>query len=87
MERTKHFEMIEHENLITEKLGVDKLPDYTLLNKDLKRFSGESDIEGLKAADVRLIRRRLKSKRDNIVYDFDSTGKPRTRTVRGPDMF
>jgi hypothetical protein len=75
MERTKHFEMIEHENLITEKLGVDKLPDYTLLNKDLKRFRGESDIEDLKASDVRLIRRRLKNKRDNIVYDFDSTVK------------
>ncbi|MDI6890925.1 MAG: transposase [Thermodesulfovibrionales bacterium] len=73
MERTKHFEILEHENLITEKLKMEKLPDYTTLNKDLKRFKGEGDIKGLKAADIRLVKKRLKHKRDNIVYDFDST--------------
>lgn len=73
MERIKHFEMLEHENLITEKLGLEKLPDYTVLNKDLKRFKDEADIEGLKASNIRITRKRLKNKRDNIVYDFDST--------------
>ncbi len=73
MERTKHFEMLEHEALITEKLGVDKLPDYTTLNKDLKRFKDETGVKGLKAGNIKLIRKRLKNKRDNIVYDFDST--------------
>lgn len=72
MERTKHFEMLEYDNLITEKLGVEKLPDYTTLNKDLKRFRDEVGINGLKSANLRLIRKRLKDKRDNIVYDFDS---------------
>ncbi|GER92644.1 IS1380 family transposase [hot springs metagenome] len=56
MERTKHFEALEEENLIKEKLGVKKLPDYTTLNKDLKRFKDEGDIEGLKASGMRLIR-------------------------------
>jgi hypothetical protein len=73
MERTKHFEMLEYKNLITEKLGVEKLPDYTVLNKDIKRFKDETGIKGLKATGIRLIRKRLKNKRDNIVYDFDST--------------
>ena len=73
MDRTKHFEMLEYENLITEKLGVEKLPDYTVLNKDIKRFKDETGINGLKAAGIRLIRKRLKNKRDNIIYDFDST--------------
>ncbi|RMG70144.1 MAG: hypothetical protein D6710_07685, partial [Nitrospirae bacterium] len=73
MERTKHFEMIENDALIREKLMVDKLPDYTTLNKDLKRFKREEDIMGLKEAGIRLIRNKLRDKRDNIVYDFDST--------------
>jgi hypothetical protein len=73
MDRTKHFEMLEHDNLITEKLGIEKLPDYTILNKDIKRFKDETGINGLKAADIRLIRKKLKNKRDNVVYDFNST--------------
>lgn len=73
MERTKHFETLENENLMTQKLGVSKLPDYTILGKDLKKFNGEENIVGLKAAGRKLIRKKLKNKRDNIVLDFDST--------------
>lgn len=75
MERTKQFEIIESDSLITEKHGVEKLPDYTTLNNDLKRFKTESDIRGLKDADTKLIKEKLRHKRDNIVYDFDCTVK------------
>lgn len=73
MERTKHFETLENENLIAQKLGVCKLPDYTILGKDLRKFTSEEHVAGLKAAGRKLIRKKLKNKRNNVVLDFDST--------------
>jgi len=73
MERTQHFEMLEHAALITQKPGVYKLPDYTILGKVLRKFTSEEHIAGLKAAGRKLIRKTLKNKRNNVVLDFNST--------------
>ncbi len=41
MERTRHFDLLKHENLITKKPVVKKLPE----------FKSEGDIRGLKESD------------------------------------
>ena len=37
LQRPYHFEAIQDDPLITYKLGLERLPDDTLFNKDLRR--------------------------------------------------
>lgn len=42
LERLFHFAAIEADPLLKRKRGWERLPDHTLLNKDLKRFDSET---------------------------------------------
>jgi hypothetical protein len=67
------FEDIENDPLLSAKHGLDKLPDYTVLNKDLhNHFKSDEDVNRLrrvKAKQVKTVLRRIKG---NLVLEYDS---------------
>ena len=71
--RLFHFEDLEDDPLVTTLVGVNKLPDFTLLYKDLDRFQDEAAIEGLKRVNTRLVGRWVGQE---MVLDLDSTVQP-----------
>jgi len=72
LQQPYNFEVIEHDPLITHKLGWERLPDHTLFNKDLKRFDSEEGVRQLLHIHWDLVQRRLRRAR-RLVIDFDST--------------
>lgn len=71
-ERLFHFEDLEEDPLLALKLGLPKLPDHTVLNKDLHRFRGASEVESLRASNREILHRSLRGLRRGIL-DFDTT--------------
>ncbi|WP_206923156.1 hypothetical protein, partial [Alicyclobacillus suci] len=67
-----HFEDIEQDPLLKLKLDVPKLPDTTLLYKDLKRLGSDAGIKAIRSAH-RQILRSLLPKGQGIVVDIDSS--------------
>ena len=72
LERIFHFEAIAQDPLMTHKRGLQRLPDHTLFNKDLKRFDSEERVDELRTIQRDLTRPALKRRRPWI-FDFDST--------------
>lgn len=72
-ERIFHFEDMEHDPLLTLKLGLPKLPDTTLLYKDLiKRLGSSSGIKAIQSAQRQVLKSLLPQGSD-IVIDIDSS--------------
>ncbi|WAH35704.1 IS1380 family transposase [Alicyclobacillus dauci] len=71
-ERIFHFEDIEHDPLLMLKLDLPKLPDTTLLYKDLKRLGSPVGMEAIRSAQ-RLVLKSLLPKGHDIVVDIDSS--------------
>ena len=64
---------MEHDPLLTLKLGLPKLPDTTLLYKDLaKRLGSSAGIKALQSAQRQLLQSLLPQGSD-IVIDIDSS--------------
>ena len=72
-ERIFHFEDMEHDPLLTLKLNLPKLPDTTLLYKDLiKRLGSSAGIRAIRSAQRRVLKSLL-PQGSNIVVDIDSS--------------
>jgi len=71
-ERIFHFEDIEQDPLLTLKLNLPKLPDTTLLYKDLKRIGSSAGIKAIRSAQRRILKSLLPKGHD-IVVDIDSS--------------
>jgi hypothetical protein len=71
-ERISHFEDIERDPLLTLKLGLPKLPDATLLYKDLRRLGSTAGIKAIRSAQRQGLESLLPGERD-IVVDIDSS--------------
>ena len=71
-ERIFHFEDIEQDPLLRLKLDLPKLPDTTLLYKDLRRLGADTGIKAIRSAQ-RQILKSLLPKGQDIVVDIDSS--------------
>ncbi|GMA66050.1 hypothetical protein GCM10025859_64920 [Alicyclobacillus fastidiosus] len=71
-ERIFHYEDIEQDPLLTLKLDLPKLPDTTLLYKDLKRLGSFAGIRAIRSAQHQILKALLPKGRD-IVVDIDSS--------------
>ena len=71
-ERLFHFEDLEADPLLALKLGMPKLPDHTVLNKDLHRFSGPLEVEALRAVHQEVLHRSLRGLQEGVL-DIDTT--------------
>lgn len=71
-DRILQFEDLENDPLISEKLGLPKLPDYSLLYKDLRRFNSKERVEELIAVNNSYLRQ-IPSPDSNIILDYDSS--------------
>ena len=72
LQRPYHFEAIQNDPLITYKLGLERLPDDTLFNKDLKRFDSEDKVRQLLRVHWDVVGGHF-TKPKRLVIDFDST--------------
>jgi hypothetical protein len=72
VERVWHFADLEQEPLLCVKRGRDRLPDYTLLYRDLARFAAPGLLSQLRAVGERLLRRALATQ-PWVTLDCDST--------------
>jgi len=70
--RIYDFEAVEDDPLICAKRGLDKMPDYTLLYKDLERFADLDGIDTLRLIDQGVFRDIL-AKQCGAVLEVDST--------------
>ncbi|KYP79904.1 IS1380 family transposase [Ferroacidibacillus organovorans] len=71
-ERIFHFEDIEQDPLLKLKLDLPKLPDTTLLYKDLKRMGSSEGMKAVRSAQRQILKSSLPKGRD-IVVDIDSS--------------
>jgi len=73
-ERICHFEEIEQDTFLARELGLSggKLPDTTILYKDLDRFDSQEKIDGLKKVNDQVNARQLKNQK-TVILDFDSS--------------
>ena len=71
-ERIFHFEDIEQDPLLRLKLNLPKLPDTTLLYKELPRIGSEIGIRAVRHAQREILSSILSNERD-IVVDIDSS--------------
>lgn len=73
-ERICHFEEIEQDTFLARELGLvgGKLPDTTILYKDLDRFDSQEKIHGLKQVNDQVNARQLKDQK-TVILDFDSS--------------
>lgn len=73
-ERISHFEEIEQDSFLARELGLSngKLPDTTILYKDLDRFDSEEKIGMLKKVNDQVNARQLKNQK-TVILDFDSS--------------
>lgn len=72
LQRPYHFEAIQDDPLITYKLGLERLPDDTLFNKDLRRFDSEEKVRQLLRVHWDVVGAHF-TKPKRLVIDFDST--------------
>jgi hypothetical protein len=68
------FEDIEHDPLLSAKRGMEKLPDQTVLRKDLNNnFKTDEDVNRLRRVKGQQVKRELKRLSGNLVLEYDST--------------
>ena len=68
------FEGIENDPLLTAKRGLKKLPDQTVLRKDLlNHFKTDEDVNRLRQVKARQVKRELKRLSGYVVLEYDST--------------
>lgn len=68
------FEGIENDPLLCAKRGMKKLPDQTVLRKDLNnQFKSDEDVNRLRRVKARQVRGVLKRLDGNVVLEYDST--------------
>ena len=68
------FEGIENDPLLCAKRGMEKLPDQTVLRKDLtNQFKSDEDVNRLRRVKARQVRGVLKRLDGNLVLEYDST--------------
>lgn len=72
IERFYHFEAIEEDPLISQKLGLEKLSDVTVLYKDIGRFETEEEVKGLEDVLFSYAQRCLEGQQ-YVILDIDST--------------
>lgn len=72
--RISHFEEIEQDKFLAKELelSTDKLPDTTILYKDLDRFDSAEKIQMLKQVNDQVTTRSLKNQK-TVILDFDSS--------------
>lgn len=74
LENIYQFEGIEQDPLFCAKRGVEKMPDQTVLRKDLhNHFEDEADVERLRRVKSRQVKAELKRVGGNLVLEYDST--------------
>jgi hypothetical protein len=68
------FEGIENDPLLSAKRGMEKLPDQTVLRKDINnQFKTDEDVNRLRRVKVRQVNSVLKRLDGNLVLEYDST--------------
>ena len=68
------FEGIENDPLLCAKRGMEKLPDQTVLRKDLtNQFKSDEEVNRLRRVKARQVRGVLKRLDGNLVLEYDST--------------
>ena len=68
------FESIENDPLLSVKRGMDKLPDQTVLRKDLiNKFKTDEDVNRLRLVKTSQVKKELKRLKGNLVLEYDST--------------
>ena len=68
------FEGIENDPLLCAKRGMEKLPDQTVLRKDLKnQFKTDEDVNRLRRVKAQQVRGVMKRLEGNLVLEYDST--------------
>jgi len=74
LENIYQFESIENDPLLSAKRGMDKLPDQTVLRKDLiNKFKTDEDVNRLRRVKTSQVKRELKRLKGNLVLEYDST--------------
>ena len=69
-----HFEDIENDPLLCAKRGMEKLPDQTVLRKDLNnQFKTDEDVNKLRRVKAQQAKGVLKRLDGNLVLEYDST--------------
>jgi hypothetical protein len=68
------FEDIENDPLLSCKRGMDKLPDQTVLRKDLiNQFKTDEDVSRLRRVKASQVKKQLKRLNGNLVLEYDSS--------------
>jgi len=68
------FEDIENDPLLSCKRGMEKLPDHTVIRKDLiNRFKTDEDVSRLRAVKASQVKKELKRLNGNLVLEYDSS--------------
>ena len=74
LENIYQFESIEQDPLLSTKRGIDKLPDQTVLRKDLiNHFKTDEDVNRLRQVKAYQAKRELKKLEGNLVLEYDSS--------------
>ena len=68
--RVHEFEQLEGDELVRRKLGLPKMPDTTLLYRDLERLSGDKERDALRGLGLSLAQRVIG---EEVILDTDST--------------
>ena len=70
IERISHFAEYEQDPLLTLKLGLPKLPDHTVLYKDLEKFDTQDKVDSINEVNKRILPHLVESE---VILDIDST--------------
>jgi len=74
LENIYQFEGIERDPLITSKHALEKLPDQTVLRKDLiNQFKTDDDVNRLRGVKTKQVKNVLKNLDEHLVLEYDST--------------
>ena len=74
LENIYQFEGIERDPLISAKHALGKLPDQTVLRKDLiNRFKTDDDVNRLRRVKTQQVKKVLKNVDGNLVLEYDAT--------------
>jgi hypothetical protein len=74
LENIYQFEGIERDPLITAKHALEKLPDQSVLRKDLiNQFASDDDVNRLRRVKTKQVKNVLKHLDGNLVLEYDST--------------
>lgn len=74
LENIYQFENIENDPLLSAKRGMEKLPDQTVLRKDLiNQFKSDEDVNRLRTVKAQQVKRELKRVGGHLVLEYDST--------------